>query len=295
MNPGVLQQLLNGITLGLLYANVALGLTLTYGVLKVLHIAHAEIYALGAYLGLLAFRATDSVVASIVAGAGGSALAGWAVQRWLYRPLLGRPRIVPLIASIGVVILMEDLYRLLAGPHVLTYPPTLNLPLYLPGPVVVSGAQLLLIGIGLALVLLLWVALNRTRVGLAWKAVAQDRQVAAAMGINVKWAIGLNFAVGSAMAGIAGVLVGMYYNSVSPTMGYMPGYKALAIIVLGGMGSVQGALAASLLLGLVEEFSVVSLGRILPRDSLAFIALILVLLARPEGIFAWRERGALRT
>lgn len=288
----MLQQLVNGLTVGLLYANIAVGLALTYGVLRVLHVAHAEIYALGAYLGLAAYRLAGSVPAALAAGAAGAALAGWAVQRWLYRPLLGRPRIVPLIASIGLVTLLEDAYRLAAGPHVLTYPPSLSLPFYVLGPVVVSGQQLLLTGIGLGLVVLLWVVLNRTRLGLAWRAVAQDRDVAAAMGIDVHRAVALNFAVGSAMAGVAGVLVGMYYNSVSPTMGYMPAYKTLAIIVLGGMGSAQGALAASILLGLVEEFSVVSLGRVLPRDALAFIALVLVLLLRPEGLFARRERGA---
>lgn len=287
----MLQQFVNGLTVGLLYANIALGLTLTYGVLRVLHVAHAEIYALGAYLGLVAFRMTGSLLISLATGAASAALVGWAVQRWLYRPLLGRPRIVPLIASIGLVTFLEDLYRLVAGPHVLTYPPSLALSFYVVGPVVVSGGQLLLTGIGLALVALLWVVLNRTRLGLAWKTVAEDREVAAAMGVNVDRAVALNFAVGSAMAGVAGVLVGMYYNSVSPTMGYMPAYKTLAIIVLGGMGSVQGALAASLLLGLVEELSVVTLGQVLPRDSLAFIALILVLLVRPEGLFVRREQG----
>lgn len=291
----MLQQLINGLTVGVLYANIALGLTLTYGVLRVLHVAHAEIYALGAYLGLLGFRATGSLPVALAAGATGASVVGWAVQRWLYRPLLGRPRIVPLIASIGLVTLLEDLYRLVAGPHVLTYPPSLTLPLYVIGPVVLSGGQLLLTGVGLASVASLWVVLNRTRLGLAWRAVAEDRAVAAAMGVNVDRAVAVNFAMGSAMAGVAGVLVGMYYNSVSPTMGYMPAYKTLAIIVLGGMGSAQGALAASLLLGLVEEFSVVSLGRVLPRDSLAFIALVLVLLLRPEGLFARRERGTAAT
>lgn len=291
----MLQQFVNGLTVGLLYANIALGLTLTYGILRVLHVAHAEIYALGAYLGLLGFRATGSLLIALAAGAAGASVVGWAVQRWLYRPLLSRPRIVPLIASIGLVTLLEDLYRLAAGPHVLTYPPSLTLPLYVIGPVVVSGGQLLLTGVGLASVGLLWILLNRTRLGLAWRAVAEDRDVAAAMGVNVDRAVALNFAVGSAMAGIAGVLVGIYYNSVSPTMGYMPAYKTLAIIVLGGMGSAQGALAASLLLGLLEEFSVVSLGRVLPRDSLAFMALVLVLLLRPEGLFARRERGLAAT
>ena len=290
----MLQQLANGLAVGLVYANIALGLTLTYGVLRVLHVAHAEIYALGAYLGLVAFRATGSLLMALGCGAAGAAVAGWVVHRWLYRPLLAQPRMVPLIASIGLVTVLEDLYRLLAGPHVLTYPPSLSLPFYELGPLVISGTQLLLTLAGTAMVLLLWVVLHRTRLGLAWKALAQDREVAAAMGVDVDRAVGLNFAVGSAMAGVAGVLVGMSYNSVFPTMGYMPAYKTLAIIVLGGMGSVPGALIASLLLGLVEEFSVVTLGRLLPRDAIAFIVLVLVLLWRPEGLFTRRERGLAR-
>jgi branched-chain amino acid transport system permease protein len=283
----LLQQVLNGLTIGAIYAIIALGLTLVYGVLRILHVAHAGIYVLGGYVGWLVHAASGSLALALLAAMAASALAGLLVERWLYLPLLGRPRIVPLIASIGLFIALEDLFRLVFGPYALAFaarPPLPPLPL---GPLVLTPAQLLVFLAGLLLVSGTWWLAHRTRVGLAWRAIAEDPGMASALGVNVPRAVGLNFLVGSALAGAAGVLVGVFFNAVEPTMGSVPAYKGLAIIVLGGLGSFWGAVAASLLLGVVEALAIGTVG-LLPRDAIAFLALILMLLARPQGLLGER-------
>lgn len=283
----LLQQVLNGLTIGAIYAIIALGLTLVYGVLRILHVAHAGIYVLGGYVGWLVHAASGSLALALLAAMAASALAGLLVERWLYLPLLGRPRIVPLIASIGLFIALEDLFRLVFGPYALAFgarPPLPSLPL---GSLLLTPAQLLVFLAGLLLVGATWWMAHRTRVGLAWRAIAEDPGMASALGVDVPRAVGLNFLVGSALAGAAGVLVGVFFNAVEPTMGSVPAYKGLAIIVLGGLGSFWGAVAAALLLGVVEALAIGTVG-LLPRDAIAFLALILMLLARPQGLLGER-------
>lgn len=280
----LLQQLVNGLTVGSLYALMALGLTMVYGVLRVLHIAHAAVFTLGAYGGLWAFRATGSFWAALAAAMASAVLAGLAMERWVYWPLLGKPPIATLIASIGVFIGLEEVFRIVAGPQ----PYSLDVPLLLPdvrvGPVLVTAPQLLVIAVTIALLGALWLFITRTSLGLALRATSQDRDMAAACGMNVRRVVMLNFALGSALAGAAGVLVGIYYNSVSPTMGGVTGYKGLAIIVLGGMGSIPGTVLGGLLVGVVETILISLVDFALPRDAWAFLAMIAVFLFRPQGL-----------
>lgn len=282
------QQVINGVTVGSTYALIALGLTMVYGVLRILHIAHAGVFTLGAYVGLVVFRQTASLPAALVVAVAVCAAAGALIQRWLYQPLLAQPRIVPLIASIGLFIFMEDLFRLLGGPYVLAFHTEAAVRPYSLAGAAVTGPQVLVLAVTAAVLVAIWLLVHRTWLGLGWRASAQDLAMAQALGVNTHQVVALNFAFGSALAGAAGVLIGLLYNAVSPTMGSVPAYKALAVIVLGGLGSVWGTVVAGLLLGLVETFLVGVVGGLLPRDAIAFVALILVLLFRPQGLFGGR-------
>lgn len=278
------QQLVNGLTVGSLYALMALGLTMVYGVLRVLHIAHAAVFTLGAYAGLAAFRATGSFWAAIGAAMAAAVLAGLAMERLVYWPLLPKPPIATLIASIGLFIGLEEVYRLVAGPQ----PYSFDVPVHLAdlrlGPATVTAPQALVILVTAGLLAALWLFLTRTRLGLALRAVSQDRDVAAACAMNVRTVVSLNFALGSALAGAAGVLVGIYYNSVSPTMGDVTAYKGLAIIVLGGLGSIPGTVLGGLLVGVAETLLIGLVEVPFPRDAWAFLAMIAVFLFRPQGL-----------
>ncbi|MDI3298096.1 MAG: branched-chain amino acid ABC transporter permease [Bacillota bacterium] len=282
----LLANLVEGMTIGSLYALMALGLSLVYGILRVLDIANAGAYTLGAYVGVLTWRLTSSWWLALLAGAAVASGLGWLLQRHLYVPILASGPIVPLIASIGVFTALEEAYRLLFGPYILKLPARIPLPTVRIAGTVVSGVQLLVLMVAVAAFAGIALLLDRTRTGLAWRATAQDRETAEAMGIDVGAVTGRIFLLGYALAAAAGVLVAIHYNAVSPTMGDMPAYKMLAIIVLGGLGSPFGTVAASLLIGLVETFVAAYVGFLLPRDAIAFAALILILLLRPQGLFA---------
>lgn len=278
------QQLTNGITIGSIYALIALGLTMVYGVLRILHIAHAGIYAFGAYSGLVAFRLVGNFWLSFLIAMILSAGAGYLVQHFLYAPLLSRTRIVPLIASIGLFTALEEVFRILGGPYVLPYPAKTGFSAITLGSIRITEYQILIFAITFPLLALLWYIMNKTKIGLAMRATSQDMEIVSAMGIHADRMVAVNFLIGSALAGAAGVLVGVYFNSVYPTMGSVPAYKALAIIVLGGLGSVPGAVIAAMFIGLSETLLMGMLTIPLPRDALAFIIMIAVLMFRPHGL-----------
>lgn len=284
----VVQQLVNGLTVGSLYALMALGLTMVYGVLRVLHIAHAGVFTLGAYAGLWAFRGSGSFWAALLAAMAAAVLLGLAMERWVYRPLLAKPPIATLIASIGVFIGLEELYRIVAGPQPHGFEVPLALPALRAGGVLVTAPQLLVALVTGVLLAGLWLLLARTELGLAIRAASQDAEVATACGMNTRRVVALTFGVGSALAGAGGMLVGVFYNSVSPTMGSVTAYKGLAIIVLGGLGSVPGTVAGGLIVGVVETLVISLVEFPLPRDAWAFLAMIAVFLARPQGLFSAR-------
>jgi len=278
------QQLANGIAIGSVYALISLGLTMVYGILRILHVAHAGIYALGAYIGWFFFRLIGEFWLSLLIGMAGSALAGYLVERILYTPLLHLPRIAPLIVSIGLFTAMEEAFRIVAGPHTLTYNAKIGLGNLSIGSFQFTETQLLIVIVTFLILIILWAILSRTRIGLAMRACAMDAETASSFGVNVKAIVAINFIIGSAMAGAAGVLIGVYDNQVWPTMGSIPAYKALAIVVLGGLGNIPGTVLASLVIGLLETFFIGILAIPFPRDAVAFVAMILVLMFRPYGL-----------
>ncbi len=281
----LLQQIINGLASGGIYTLVALGLTLVYGVLKILHIAHAGIYALGAYMALVAYKIYPNVYFAFLFAMATTAVAGYLVQKYLYWPIIDQPRIVPLIASIGLFLALEELYRLIWGPYVIPFPQKFHWKTYTLGNIRLPGADLFVFALSIVFLAILYWIVNKTKVGLAMRAVADDKEVSEASGINSKWTIALSFIIGSALAGAAGLMVGVYYNSIYPTMGDVPAYKSLAVIVVGGMGSIEGTVVAGFGLGLLEALLLGFLPFAFPRDALAFIAMIIFLLIKPEGLF----------
>lgn len=271
---------------GSIYALIALGLTLVYGLLRILHVAHASLFTLGAYMGVLTYNATESFALTLVVAMVVSGLSGVAMFRLAYKPLLKQPPHVALIASIGLFIAAEECFRIIFGASGISFSnPPLQDSVQL-GSLHFKQAEIaVMVGTVLIIGVLAWLQAN-TRVGIAALATVSDPQMAESFGIKLNRVRDLNFLVGSALAGFAGVWVAVLNNLVEPTMGSVPSYKALAIIVLGGMGSVPGTLLAALVLGLVESFGTVYLGQFLDRNAIAFAFLIVVLMVRPQGLFA---------
>jgi branched-chain amino acid transport system permease protein len=278
---------LQGLVQGAIYALIALGLTLVYGLLRILHVAHAALFTLGGYIGVVVTNQSGSLALALLAAMVLVGLLGIAVYRLAYKPLLSEPPLVALIASIGLLIAAEEIYRLVFGAYGLSFsdPPLQTQVQLLPG-IFVSYAQLIVIVISVVFIAVLgWLSAS-TRMGVAWRATVSDPDIARSFGINPEHVRYLNFFIGSALAAAAGVMVGLLNNLVEPTMGAVPSYKGLAIIVLGGLGSVRGTLVASLALGVIESFGTIYLGHVLDRDAIAFAFLILVLMIRPQGLLA---------
>jgi len=284
----LLEQVLNGVAVGSLYGLMTLGLALVYGILRILHIAHAAVYTAGAYLGLWTFQWSGSLLLGALVAMAGCSAFGVGIERLVYFPLLRYPPFVPLIASIAVLLGTEEVCRLLFGPYILAFPAKVPLPSISIGNLVVSAPLLAVYIVTAAILLGLWYIVARTRLGLAMRAVAQSRPMADALGIDTHRIITITFVLGSSIAALAGILVGIYYNQVYPTMGAVPAYKTLAIIVVGGLGNIQGSVIASLLVGMAETLLIGFANIPLPRDALAFMAMIAVLLWRAEGLFRSR-------
>ncbi len=280
----IFQQIVNGLTIGGVYAMIAMGLALIYGILRIIHVAHAGVYVVGAYVGLYVYLATGSFAAAIAASMIAGAVTGIFIQQYVYFPLLGHSPIISLIASIGLFISLTESVRLIFGPYIKSFPTGLFNARYHVGPIIVGQSQLAVMAVSVSVILLIWYITEKTRFGLALKAVSQDMDMAEASGINSKKIMLMAFAFGSSLAGLAGLLVGAYFNSVYPSMGDVPAYKSLAIIVVGGMSNIWGAFWASLIIGLIETFAIGVFNIPLPRNSLAFIFMILILLFNPEGI-----------
>ena len=287
------EQLLNGLTLGSIYALVALGYTLVYGILLMINFAHSEIFMLGAFAGcgtLVALSALPwplSVGAAFLMGMLACALVAVAMEKVAYAPLRRAPRLAPLISAIGVSIVLQNsvfLWRndFLAFPTV--FPPTqINI-----GPVTLSLIQIVILGSSLVLMGGLWLFITFTRLGQAMRACSQDREAAELVGIPVNRIISLTFFIGAMLGGAAGILYSLYYGSIKYNMGFLPGMKAFTAAVLGGIGNVPGAMAGGLLLGVSEAMGAAFLPEAEWKDVLAFAILILVLILRPRGLFGER-------
>ena len=279
----LLQQILNALTVGSIYAMIAIGLAMIYGVLRVLHIAHAGVYAAGAYLGLLLYVHTRSFALALAGAMVLTGILGGLIERFIYRPMLGRPRIVALIASIGLYICLSDLLRIVAGPHEKAFDVGITAR-FRPAGLSISGIDLVILGGTAAIFALLWLFLQKTRMGFAIRAVAQDRETARTMGIDADRAVQIVFFVGSAIAAFGGVMVGILYNAVYPAMGDMVSYKGLALIVIGGFGSLLGAAVAALALGVGETLITTYTQVPLSREGIAMLMLIILILVRPQGL-----------
>jgi branched-chain amino acid transport system permease protein len=273
-----------GISFGCMYAMMSVGLTLVYGLLRILHVAHAAVFALGAYVTILVANATGSIALGFLASIIVTPLFGMAIYRLLYEPLLKHRPDVPMIASVGLLVLMQDAFRIIFGEQGVTFRrnafafTTFNF-----AGVTVSAVQIAIVITAAVVFAGLHLITTRTRIGIGWRATVSRPQIAASFGIDPIKVRYLNFAIGSALAAVAGGLVALMNNLVDPGIGSVVSYKALAIIVLGGLGSVRGTLIASLVLGLVEAYGTIFIGGWLDRDAIAFLALIVLLMLRPQG------------
>ncbi|KKM12800.1 branched-chain amino acid ABC transporter permease [Clostridiales bacterium PH28_bin88] len=287
-----LQQLINGKVIGCVYALTAMGATLVYGIMRILDISNAGAYAVGAYIGLFAYTYTGNLLLAFLLGMALTSILGFGVQKFLYAPMMDKPPNVALIASIGLFIFLQDFIRLVAGPNIRDFHTRAILPdIHMDNLGLSINGKWLLILLATGLLLgLLWFLLNRTAVGMAWKATAQDLETAKAMGVNVNVVVALNFLLGYGFAAAAGIMVGILYSSISPTMGDIPAYKMLAVIVLGGLGNPVGTVVAALLIGLAETMVGGYIGFFLPRDAIAFVVLIGILMWRPQGLLG--RKGA---
>lgn len=291
MNTGSMffQQLINGLSLGSIYALIALGYTMVYGIVKLINFAHGDVMMLGAYAGyfvLMAMGATVPgmacafLVAMVFCG-----LFSLVIERFAYRPLRNAPRLNSLITAIGVELILQNVMRVLpfVGPNPRQYP-TMPLHNFSLGTVSISNLQLIVIVASAVLMVILNILVNYTKTGKAMRAVSYDMGAASLMGISVNKTIAITFVIGSVLAGAGGVLYATAYPQIDPVMGYMPGLKAFVAAVLGGIGSIPGAMVGGVLLGVAETMTK---GFISSQyaDAISFAILIVILLVKPTGLF----------
>ncbi len=292
-----LEQLVNGITQGSIYAIVALGYTLVFGVLDIINMAHGEIFMFGAFVGMVAATRFNAPLPLAFAGAIlVTAFMGYLLERIALRPLRGRrgaSHLAPLISTIGVSILLENVaHRIFgAGNHPFTTP--LADVRFNVGGVSVELVQVVILAIALLLMAALALWLRRSRAGKGLRATAESLETAALLGVDTRAIVTGTVVLASAMGGIAGVLVAMAFGYINNQIGLSMGLKGLAIIIFGGMGSVGGAMAGGMILGLSETF-VVAYGDSAYRDAIAFVTIIAVLLVRPQGLFGQPPQDARR-
>ena len=280
----MLQQLVNGLILGSVYALLALGYTMVYGIIKLINFAHGDIYMIGAFMGyylinILKFNFFLSLILAMI----GTAILGVLIEFLAYRPLRNSTRIAALITAIGVSFLLEYGIIFFVGANTRSFPQVIKTVRFNLGPISISNIQLLILGISIFLMVALQFIVQKTKMGKAMRAVSVDSDAAQLMGINVNRTISFTFALGSALAGAAGVLIALYYNSLEPLMGMTPGIKSFVAAVLGGIGIIPGAALGGFVIGLLETFAT-ALGLSDFRDAIVYAILIVILLIRPAGI-----------
>ncbi|WP_053363658.1 branched-chain amino acid ABC transporter permease [Bacillus sp. FJAT-27251] len=284
----LIEQLINGLTLGSIYAIVALGFTLVFGVLGIINMAHGEIFMFGAFIGVILTSSLKAPLwVAFMSAIVITAMMGFLLEKFALRPLRnkqGVSHLAPLISTIGVSILLENLSHHLFGAGNHPFRASFAQISFEIGSVTIYLVQLVIFVISVILMMALSFWLGKTKAGKALRATAENLETASLLGVDTKKIITMTVIIASAMGGIAGILVGMAFNSVTPQMGLSMGLKGLAIIILGGMGNVKGAMAGGLILGLAETFVVVY-GDSGYRDAIAFLAIIIILLIRPQGLF----------
>jgi len=286
-----IQQLVNGISLGSIYALIALGYTMVYGIVKLINFAHGDVFMVGAFIGFYAITFMElSFFPALLLAMVACAIFGVLIERIAYKPLRNATRIAALITAIGVSLLIENGMIQIRGAQPEAYPnnvlPADSIAIF---GVTIKSQSLMILGVSLFLMIVLQFVVHKTKIGRAMRAVSFDADAAKLMGISVNNTISATFAIGSALAGAAGVIFGTYYTKIEPLMGVMPGLKAFVAAVLGGIGIIPGAMVGGLLLGVVEGL-VSAAGLSLWRDAAAFVVLILILIFMPQGLFGKNRR-----
>ena len=299
--PQLTQQLVNGLSLGAIYALIAIGYTMVYGIIGMINFAHGEIYMMGSYIGLVTLTAIGvqagyplplllgaALIVSVVV----TGLYGWTVERVAYRPLRGGPRLVPLISAIGMSIFLQNYVQIGQGSR------DMSVPVLISGAiefqmgsdftVTIPYSRMIIVGVTLLLMIGLTLFIARSRMGRACRACAEDLKMASLLGINTDRVISLTFVIGAVMAAVAGVLLGQFYGVINPYIGFMAGMKAFTAAVLGGIGSIPGAMIGGLVLGVAEALTSAYLSTEY-KDVVSFALLIVVLLIMPTGILGRPE------
>lgn len=286
-----LQQLLNGLQLGFVYALIALGYTMVYGIVRLINFAHGDIFMIGAYLGYFAICTLYLPFPfALLFAMLGCAILGILIEKIAYKPLRNAPRISALITAMGVSLFIEYFTSLkfMFGPNYLAYPRPIKVVIYNIGGISISTIQIIVFGVSILLLVMLQYIVMKTKIGMAMRAVSFDKNTARLMGINVDLVISFTFGIGSALAAAGGVLYGIAYPQINPFMGIMPGLKAFVAAVLGGIGNIPGAMLGALIMGTVETMSSAYISSTL-RDAIAFSILILVLIFKPTGLLGKRD------
>jgi branched-chain amino acid transport system permease protein len=284
----IYQQLVNGLMLGASYSLVAVGYTLIFGVLNLLYFAQGEVFMVGAFVGLflvlyLGVGIYGALLGALIAGA----LIGIVAVYVAVRPVSKDHPLAPLISTIGVTIILQNLAVLMFGGQQVAFPETITQELYQFGPVTIGSVQIFILVVALLLMMMLWLFIEHSKMGRAIRATAENHETAALLGVDVNRVVLITFMIGSGIAGIAGVLDGIKNSGVSPFMGQGAAIKGLIVMLLGGLGNVPGAMVAGILLGIIEILSAAYIGTT-ERDFFSFLILILILLYRPTGLFGTR-------
>ena len=284
----IYQQVINGLMLGASYALVAIGYTLIFGVLGLLYFAHGEVFMVGAFVGLyLVLYAGANIWLALLGATVACAALGVMAVYVAVRPVPKDRPLAPLISTIGLTIILQNLAVYIFGGQQVAFPETIKQTLYTIGPITISSVQLFILGVAVGLMVALWLFIERTKMGRAIRATAENHETAALLGVDVNKVIIVTFIIGSGIAGIAGVLDGIKNSGVSPFMGLSAGVKGLIVMLLGGLGNVFGAMVAGLMLGMIEILSAAYIGTT-ERDLFSFLILILILIFKPTGLFGTR-------
>lgn len=284
----IYQQLINGLMLGASYALIAIGYTLIFGVLKLLYFAHGEVFMVGAFVGLyLVLLGGANIYVAMLGAMIACAVLGIIAVYVSVRPVSKDRPLAPLISTIGLTIILQNLAVYIFGGQQVGFPETITQKLFQFGPITISSVQLFILGTATTLMVALWLFIERTKMGRAIRATAENHETAALLGVDVNRVVLVTFMIGSGIAGVAGVLDGIKNSGVSPFMGLTAAVKGLIVMLLGGLGNVPGAMVAGLLLGMIEILSAAYIGTT-SRDFFSFAILILILLYRPTGLFGTR-------
>lgn len=284
-----MQQLINGLSLGSIYALLALGYTMIYGIVKIIHFAHGDVYMLGAFFGYYTINVWHfNFIMALFGSMIFCALVGMLIEFVAYRPLRHSSRIAVLITAIGVSYFLENGMSVLFSGDTRDFPQVIKQVNYEWFGIRVTNVQLLIFATTIILMIILQLIVKKTKMGRAMRAAAADPVAAELMGININGTISFVFAIGSAMAGAAGVLIGLYYNSIEPTMGMTPGIKAFVAAVVGGVGSIPGAAVGAVIIGCLESL-MQAIGFSAFKDAAVYVVLIIVLLFLPAGLFGNKQ------